>query len=504
MIARQLARRLVERLAAEPAFELRPVFLVSIPEDSAQAGYVIIGSTPDPELAAGYGASLSCSHSLVGTLHRTEDGHRLELALVEVSSRRTLHTDRIASAAGELHRLEGSVARWLGSVLGAELADPGAPVAAGEPAYRALLEGMDAELSATLLTTGDPGGARAATRDALDHYTRAVELDPGCTAAEERLLVMGAESLDGDDPQPHEAALASLAGARPRSWKAHYLLGELRRALGDPAGAIVALEHAHALHPLPARELIGLARLYFDADAVASAAAHLRRVRRTLELADDPDTRLALAEALIRAGRPDDALAELERVVTAAPPGGVAARARRLRLGLRRPQLERELERAGTAALEPAAASLDLAAASFRNVQAADPDLWEAAFGLGLVQRRGGDAAEAERSFRRALALWPDQPDALHELGVALLSTGSADEAARTLDRAAALRPGDGGYLADAGYAHLRAGDLAAARDRLARAATLDPEDPLTRGYQVELERIEAALGGSAPGPARG
>jgi Flp pilus assembly protein TadD len=138
-------------------------------------------------------------------------------------------------------------------------------------------------------------------------------------------------------------------------------------------------------------------------------------------------------------------------------------------------------------------AGLPAADAELERVIAAEPDLWEAHFARGLVARRLGDAAAAERSFRTVLELWPDQPDALHELGVALLMAERTSEATGLLDSASKLRPGDAGYLADAGFAQLRAGNLDAARERLALANEIDANDPITQAYLQELARLESA-----------
>jgi len=59
-IGRQLARRLVDRFA-DGAAELRPVFLVAIPEEQSDAGYLVFGSTPDAALAASYGRSIDAT-----------------------------------------------------------------------------------------------------------------------------------------------------------------------------------------------------------------------------------------------------------------------------------------------------------------------------------------------------------------------------------------------------------------------------------------------------------
>jgi len=491
--ARQIARRLVLRLADESAIEIRPVFLVSVPEESNTEGYVVIGSTPDPDLAAGYGASLGASHALVGTLRNAVE-RSLEVSLVDVSAKTAVRAESLPIPAGELQQVEPALAGWLGHALALELADPRTPAATTEPAYAALLLGMEAELNAALLASGSAETAVEAKLEALERYAECLREDPSCDAAEERLLVMAAESLGTGLEDRHIAALESLCEVR-RSWKGHYLLGELRRSTGDASGAVVALEHSDALHPLGPEAAVRLAELYLEAGAERSAAARLRRVRRALGSDAPADTRLLLARALIRIGDREDAQVELERIIASEGPGAAAANGRRLRLGLAHPDLERVLERAGSLALEAPDGSLDAARTAFEDVLAADPGLWEAHFGLGLIARRRGDAEGAMLAFRRALDLWPAHPDATHELGVTLLMAGSTEDAAHTLDLASGSRPDDFGYLADAGLAQLRAGRLDEARQRLERAAAMEPTDPITRAYLAELERVEAEIG---------
>src|SRR5207249_1180746 len=259
-----------------------------------------------------------------------------------------------------------------------------------------------------------------------DAYVAALRADADSVAAEERLLVLAAESIERGDEARSARSLEELSQLRPRSWRAHYLLGELRRRSGEPSGAIVALEHAHALHPLRDEDVIVLAELYLAAGAGSRAAAHLRAIAT----ASPSFARAQELLGILALGKGDveSARASLERAVTAGASGSA------------RLQLARVLIASGS------------------------PD--EARRGLG-----------AARALRRALDLVPDQPDALHELGVALLAAGDAGEALALLDRAAALRPKDAAYLADAGFAHLRAGDLDTARERLRLASGLDAED---------------------------
>jgi Tfp pilus assembly protein PilF len=522
-IGRQVARRLVERFADHPDIELRPVFLVAMPETKSDAGYLVFGSTPEADLAARYGESLGTTHALTGLYRDDESGRAFAVTLVDVATRRVAAEGHIPVAPDELHRAEPALAAWLAKVL--TVSPPRAePEAANEASYEAFLAGLEAETNATLLRAGDPDAADAARASAFDDYVRAVQLDPDSVRTEERLLVLAAESVERGDEERATRALEDLIEAKPKSWRAHYMRAELLRQIGEANLAIVALEQAHALHPLRDADLIRLAELYIAQEAPGQAASHLRRIAtgsesfaRAQELlgilalqkgdqvgarthferaaaSGRPGARTHLARLLIAMGLHDEAARELAAVLSAEKvEPEVLGQARRLRLGLERPDLEMELERAGRAALSADAARLGEVRAGFERVLAFDPALWEAHFGMGLVARKDEDFAAAARSFRRALDLAPEQPDVLHELGVALLATGAKAESLELLDRAAALRPREAAYIADAGFARLRAGELGAARERLRIAKAIDADDPLTQAYLDELERVEAA-----------
>lgn len=515
---RQLARRLVDRFADHPALDLKPVFLVAMPEASSDAGYLVFGSTPDPALAAQYGASLGATHALTGVLR---DG-ALEAALVDVATKRAVATLDHAIPAGGLPATEEALAAWLATSLGTG-APPSSPLPT-EPAYAALLEGMDEEVNATLLAASDPGRSREARVRAAQRYLEALRADASAAPAEERLLVLAAESIERGEEPAFIGLLELLIELTPRSWRGHYLLGELRRLGGDASGAIVAFEHADSLQPLRDADSIRLAELHLATGAEATARARLRRIkpgsaeyaraqlllgalalqqgdlpgaseryRAAIDAGGSSDARLGLARALIASGDHAAATIELDALLGSERTGEAPANARRLLLGLRHRDLEERLERAGPAAVGGAEAGLGAAAAELDAVIAAEPELWEAHFAAGLIARRRGDAAAAERSFRRVLELWPEQPDALHELGVALLMAERTSDAVPLLDRAARLRPEDAGYLADAGFAQLRAGNLGAARERLTLANELDADDPITHAYLQELARVETA-----------
>ncbi|MEP7003186.1 MAG: tetratricopeptide repeat protein [Chloroflexota bacterium] len=587
---RQLARRLVDRFAGHPELELRPVFLVAMPEDAGQPGYLVFGSTPDAALAAQYGSSLGATNALAGIFGADRT---IEVTLVDVAAKRGIATFRQAFPEGTLHEAETALGDWLAGELGSAAPAAAAP-AANETAYLALLEAMDEEVNATLLATNDPAAAAEARVRAVGRYLAAVTADPTAAVAEERLLVIAAESLERGDEERFVASLEDLCAIVPGSWRAHYLLGELRRVTGNTNGAVVALEHADSLHPLSDADSIRLAELDVDAGAEATARSRLRRIKpgsdeyahaqdvigvlaaQSGDLAaariafdravgsgtrngalfarlaqvqaaqGDPeaaaatfaqatvradpswelwaahaawlhgngelagaieryreavghgapvDVHLGLARALVASDARDAAVVELDELLATEKEGEIAAHARRLRFGLQHHDLEERLERAGRAAVGGGEDVLAGARADAEAVLAAEPELWEAHFALGLIARRTDDGATAEKHFRRVLDFWPDQPDAVHELGVALLMAERTNEALRLLDQAAQLRPEDAGYLADAGFAQLRAGNLKAARERLARASELDATDPITLAYLKELARVETAAG---------
>ena len=558
--ARQLAARLVERFAANEAVDVRPVFLVAMPEAASEAGYLVFGSSPDAGLAAEYGRSLGATYALTGIYREDGGSRRLEVTLVDVGTGAVRATRSIAIDPGTLATSEPALARWLARAVGATVTSGSdAPTAANETAYAALLEGMDEEVTATLLRQSDPAGGDAAIGRALERYLAALTADPEAAPAEERLLVLAAESLERGDIGRQIRALEDLTLVRPRSWRAHYVLGKLRAEAGHVNEAIVALEHAHAVHPLSDPDLVRLAELYANAGASASAFGHLRRIAPTSQAygpaqelaavialqrgdleagrvaferavaagasgwelhasygaalhargesagaiphyeaalaANGPSiVRLNLARAVFETGDRERAGRELDTLLETETSGEVAGQARRLRFGIRHAGLERALESAGRGAIEGDATRFAEARSAFEAALAAEPDLWEAHFGLGLLARHRGDAQTALASFAHVLELWPEHPDALHELGVALLMTDDVAQAVGALERAAALRPAEPAYLADAGFAQMRAGDLAAARERLEHARTLDAEDPITRAYLEELERVEAQM----------
>ena len=277
VIGRQVARRLVERFADDHNIELRPVFLVAMPETKADAGYLVFGSTPNADLAARYGESLGSTHALTGLYRDDEKSRAFAVTLVDVKNRRVAAERELAVAPEALNRAEPALAAWLADALGVP-APRLEPETANEPSYHAFLTGLEEETNATLLRAGDAEAADAARARAFDEYATAVRLDPESVSAEDRLLVLAAESVERGDEERAAHALDDVIETKSGSWRAHYMLAELLGRIGETSRAIVALEHAHALRPLQDSDVLRLAELYIAERAPGQAASHLRRI----------------------------------------------------------------------------------------------------------------------------------------------------------------------------------------------------------------------------------
>ena len=113
-----------------------------MPEGSSEAGHLVLGSSPDPDLAAQYAASLDASHALTATLRDDKAGRGIDATLVDAATRGVIAQRTFRVPPGALQWAETEMAAWLVSALGVTATtDLTAPAAANEDAYRALADG---------------------------------------------------------------------------------------------------------------------------------------------------------------------------------------------------------------------------------------------------------------------------------------------------------------------------------------------------------------------------
>jgi tetratricopeptide (TPR) repeat protein len=275
------------------------------------------------------------------------------------------------------------------------------------------------------------------------------QLDRSNRRRQLRALVLG-------EPSPGAEAVAGMVGARS-PWQALWelrwgvawrRLRELRREIDprtesvltvlllanlfvvarDAASAEEVLSRASTARP---REVLLLHRLgnllAEQGPPRLEEAIGCFRAARALR----PWCGVSLSDALVRAGRPSQAEAVMQELLSQRPdhPGY------RAHLGFALMAQRRFGE----------------AEATYRKVIALDPDYAEVHHNLGSALTGQGKYAEAEVAYRRALALRPQLHGTYSNLGVVLLEQGKGREAEEALCRAISFQP-------DVAYSHRELG----------------------------------------------
>ncbi len=358
------------------------------------------------------------------------------------------------------------VRAWI--AFGAHDRDPLAPLAA-TPAG-ALAASYAAEHHALLLiATGQETEGVAALS--------ALPLPEGARASRLRIAVAAALSRR----HKGDAALAMLTGDSPATQRARATLTahhRLKGAIDTPATGIgelfvrvaadinkeqaapLALHFARMatlLAPTDSEAWLVCAALLSGGDAQQAALDALGHIS-----VDDPfagavrDARLTL---LVRAGRPDQALAEAQ----AATSGGDATGGDWARLG--------DLLMGATRPAEAAQAyghALDMAGGEHAPAELAWPLLLQQANAL----LDAGDWPAAQARASRALTLAPQQPEVLNFLGYSEIEHGgNVSAAAAMIAKASALAPDDPSITDSLGWSWYVRGDLNRAIPLLERAA---------------------------------
>ncbi len=198
-----------------------------------------------------------------------------------------------------------------------------------------------------------------------------------------------------------------------------HLLGMLTFENGNPAAAADLIRRAIGVRPNVVDYHLNLGRV-LRADRQADAAVAALRTAVEMNPLTTAGVYRELAEGLIAAGRPAEAVGPMEAAVELAPTAESLA-------------LLGEL-------LAVAGRMPDAYRAVLRAVQLR-PD-WAAAHAvLASIQDRQGDLAPAEASYRRALDLNPAAADVCNNLGSVVLRQGRPAEAVDLLRRAVQLRP---------------------------------------------------------------
>lgn len=337
------------------------------------------------------------------------------------------------------------------------------------------------ELARSRMASGDSAGA-------VEALNRAAELDTA-TGRPDVLLVL--THLRAGQNTEAMAAAERLVKERPRHPMGYYLVGEVRLAARDYAGARKAYGEALKQDPTYLPAATALARLDLQANDPKAARGRFEAI-----LAKDPkNSRALIALAGLAAAQNDEKayLDDLARAKQANPKDPAAYELLAAYWLQRRDPAKALLEaKAGLdASGQPrlyeamGAAQLmqkdrDAALATYQQWVKAAPDNPMAYFRLAQVQRLRGEGQAALQSLDRALAIRPDATEVLAVKAVTLAEIGRAEDGlrlARSLQEKAPKSPL--GFMAEGDILAYGKKQAAAAAEAYAKAARLGNSGPL-------------------------
>jgi eukaryotic-like serine/threonine-protein kinase len=276
-----------------------------------------------------------------------------------------------------------------------------------------------------------------------------------------RLYAEGLDRLRRGEPRAAVEKLEAAAAIEPRHALTHAALSEGWQALGDEAKARAAARLAASLsEPLSSEDRLALeARLHVTGRNWTKAAESYQALAALHP--DDPEARLQLADAQVRAGRPREALVALDvgREGGTADPRLALARARAY-MGLGEFPAMRAAARAAADGARAHGAKGTLAQARLAESSAL--------LSLGDVKAAGAAADEARQLFD-GIGDRSGSARALEAVAVAVESSGDLGGARTLFERALAAQKGLGDPQSAARILN-NLGRLALAQDRVDEA----------------------------------
>ncbi|MCC6898995.1 MAG: tetratricopeptide repeat protein [Polyangiaceae bacterium] len=261
----------------------------------------------------------------------------------------------------------------------------------------------------------------------------AVKIDPNLWEARYNLGVLLAQVGDLADAEQELSKAQSLA---PNAEDVVVALGEVRRRLEDPKGAVAVLEPFVKSNPKAVAARIELVSALREAGEVELAIRHAREV--LVRRSNDPNALAELAMSHLERGEVDAAELLVKEAEKAAPDNAVVVRTSGLvslkrgddAVAFKRFAKASELDpkdttaRLNTGTVLLQAGIYEKAVGEFRGVLAVNPDDIMASIGLAAALRgtggrdKQGPYLEAEKILKQVLEREPKNLSALFNLGV--------------------------------------------------------------------------------------
>jgi tetratricopeptide (TPR) repeat protein len=228
-------------------------------------------------------------------------------------------------------------------------------------------------------------------------------------------VALQAEGRSHDAVEHYQRAIAIQPDYAP----AYNNLGVAERAAGDVNGAIAAYQRAIGMRPEYPDAHYNLANALLEQNKPREAAEHFRIALQSIP--DSAGVSNNLGIALAAEGKGSDAIAAFRAAVAAEPTSATAHR-----------NLADSLSSAGQTAE---------ALAEFQRAIELDPNDAGAHYNFGSTLLDAGRFDEAISQFRATLRITPQSPEAHNNLGIALGSKGDLDAAVSEFQRALSLKP---------------------------------------------------------------
>ncbi|MGH9734895.1 MAG: tetratricopeptide repeat protein [Candidatus Acidiferrales bacterium] len=221
------------------------------------------------------------------------------------------------------------------------------------------------------------------------------------------------------DIQKAKSLAQDAVNAEPENASAHLTLGRVLSEQAQHQAAIEQFEVAVGLHP-DLEDTFALGNEYLRAKEESKAAAVFAKILKASE--DSPAVHLRIATAYAERGYPDQATAELKKLIAKDPkyPGAHYSLGAAYLVG-------------ASDAMYPQAAE------QFREELALHPNDYLSRYQLGHIELSEHKLSAAEADLRRAAELDPANPDAFLELGQLYTETNRAEQAQTALRKSISL-----------------------------------------------------------------
>lgn len=287
----------------------------------------------------------------------------------------------------------------------------------------------------------------------------------------------------------NEEAITSLRRAleaKPEWGQAHFLLGSALFLQNDRNGAASEVTRAVELEPDLADAHKLLARIRAASGQFDLAVEEGRKYLEARP--SDAEGRLQLAQSIVRLGKPNDAMAELEKIPEKDRNAEIYYAIGRVNLVLGKAGPARAaLEKADAMSpnhpevlqtmlqVDRAEGRLEDSLQRIGKAVSADPQNAQLLHLQGIAFALGGRPGDAEQNFRRAIEVNPKDLAAYQSLAALMAQTGRLDETIKTYERALESQPNSAPVALTLGSLHESRGDKEQAVTYYEKAVALDP-----------------------------